>query len=313
MRAYASVAALALMAGSGAAASAEDPIAPPAAGAAPASVDDGAPYDPWEKINRAIWGVNMGVDKVVIKPASTVYRTVTPRPARRGLTRVLANLSEPYSVVNNLLQGKADRAFNSLGRFVINMTAGVGGLADQASRMGLKQTPEDLGQTLAHWGVKAGPYVVLPLLGPSTVRDGIGSGASFLIDPFRIGLRESGLSSTARLGENAFEVVSARSDLTDSGGDTFLKTSLDSYAAARSAFLQRRQQAILDQDDGGSMSAPAGASTTDDPSVKAALDELKTEQGATGAPSAPPADTTPPPAATPVAPETVPPPTTTPH
>ena len=303
MRVYASAAALALMAGSATAAWAQNSPAPAMANDAGAA----APYDPLEKLNRAIWGVNMGVDKVVIKPASTVYRTVAPRPARRGLSRVLANLSEPYSAINNLLQGKAGRAFNSLGRFVVNMTAGVGGLADQASRMGLRETPEDFGQTLARWGVKPGPYVVLPLLGPSTVRDGIGSGVAFYLDPYRIGLRESGLSSTARLGENAFEVVSARSDLTDSGGDTFLKTSLDSYAAARSAFLQRRQQAILDQDgEGGSMAAPAGSTSTDDPSVEAALDELKTEQGA--APTTP-ADSTPPPVAAPVAPQTASPPT----
>lgn len=283
MRAYASVAALALMAGSATAAMAQDAAAAPRS--APADAYDATPYDPLEKLNRAIWGVNMGVDKVVLKPASTVYRTITPRPARRGLTRVLANLSEPYSAINNLLQGKAGRAFNSLGRFVVNSTAGVGGLADQASRMGLRPTPEDFGLTLAHWGVNAGPYIVIPLLGPSTLRDGVGTGVAFYLDPYRIGLRQSGLSSFQRLGINAFEVVSARSDLTDAGGDAFLKTSLDSYATARSAFFQRRRQAILDQGDEGSMTAGGGTSPADDAALKAAVDDLKAQQGA--APEAP--------------------------
>ena len=242
----------------------------------------------------------MGLDKVVLKPASTVYCTITPRPARRGLTRVLSNLSEPFSALNGLLQGKPDRALNSLGRFVINTTIGVGGLADQASALGLKPTPEDFGQTLAKWGVKSGPYLVLPLLGPSTLRDGVGTGVAFFTDPYRVGVRESGLSSNARLGLNAFEIVSARSDLTDAGGDAFLRTSLDSYATARSAYLQRRQQAILDQDSGGGVASSGGAGGSGDAAMDAAMAELKAEQGTSGEPTssgqpAPEAPTTTPP------------------
>lgn len=209
-----------------------------------------AEQDPLEGFNRSVWAVNRGVDQVVLKPVSTVYRTVTPRPARRGLSRLIANLSEPFSFINSMLQGKPDRAFNSLGRFVVNSTIGVGGLADHATGMGLKPTPEDFGQTLAAWGVNGGPYLVLPLLGPSTLRDGVGSGVAQLADPYRVCLRECGIASgSERLAATGVELVSTRSDLTEAGADTFLDTSLDPYAAARSAYLQRRRAQILDQED----------------------------------------------------------------
>jgi phospholipid-binding lipoprotein MlaA len=211
-----------------------------------------AERDPLEGINRGVWKVNRGIDNVAVKPVSTVYRAVTPRPARRGLSRVLANLSEPFSFINNMLQGKPKRAVNNLGRFVVNTTIGVGGLADHATGMGIKPANEDFGQTLAAWGVNGGPYLVLPILGPSTLRDGVGTGVSQLADPYRVCLRTCGvLSSGERLGVNAFEVVSVRSELTETGGDTYLKTSLDPYAAARSAFLQRRRAQVLDQEEEG--------------------------------------------------------------
>jgi phospholipid-binding lipoprotein MlaA len=305
MRVLASAAALALVVGSATAAHAQDAAAPAletpptvapgvvagdpadaaAALAASAQTDDEAPIqrDPLEGFNRAMWGLNMGLDKVIVKPVSTVYRTITPRPARRGLSRVLSNLTEPFSFINGLLQGKTDRAFNSLGRFVVNTTIGVVGLGDPASKMGMKPTPEDFGQTLAHWGVKSSAYLVLPLLGPSTIRDGVGTGVAFFADPYRIGLRESGLSTWEQRGVNAVEVVSARSDLTDSGGDTFLETSLDSYAVARSAYLQRRQAAILDEDGAGARATGAAAgNTADDAALNAAVADIREQQGATG-------------------------------
>lgn len=224
-----------------------------------------AERDPLEGLNRGVWKVNRGVDTVVVKPVSTVYRTVTPRPARRGLSRVLANLSEPFSFINNLLQGKPERAAGNLGRFVVNTTIGVGGLADHATGMGIKPANEDFGQTLAAWGVNGGPYLVLPVLGPSTLRDGVGSGVAQLADPYRVCLRECGLlSGGERLGVTAFEVVSVRSDLTETGGDAYLKTSLDPYAAARSAYLQRRRAQILDQEAEG---APPETEETITPSA----------------------------------------------
>jgi phospholipid-binding lipoprotein MlaA len=315
MRVFASAAALALIAGTATAAHAQDATRPApaletpptvapgvvagdppdaaAALAASAANGDEAPAqrDPLEGFNRAMWGLNMGLDKVIVKPVSSVYRTITPRPARRGLSRVLSNLTEPFSFINGLLQGKTDRAFNSLGRFVVNTTIGVAGLGDPASKMGMKPTPEDFGQTLAHWGVKSSAYLVLPLLGPSTIRDGVGTGVAFFADPYRIGLRESGLSTWEQRGVNAGEVISARSDLTEAGGDTFLATSLDSYAVARSAYLQRRQAAIADEDGAGASAGTGGTGTgsaTDDAALNAAVADIREQQGATG--ETPPAD-----------------------
>lgn len=219
-------------------------------GCATAGEERLAERDPLEGFNRGVWALNRGVDKVALKPVSTVYRTVTPRPARRGLSAILANLGEPFSFINNMLQGKPDRAFNTLGRFVVNSTIGVGGLADHASGFGMKPTPEDFGQTLAVWGVNGGPYLVLPILGPSTLRDGVGSGVAQLADPYRICLRTCGIASgSERLAATGGEIVVVRADLTEAGADAFLDTSLDSYATARSAYLQRRRAQILDRED----------------------------------------------------------------
>lgn len=209
-----------------------------------------AERDPLEGFNRGVWGFNRAVDNVALKPATKAYRTVTPRPARRGLSRIFANLSEPFSMINNILQGKPGRAARNLERFVINTTIGVGGLADHATGFGVDAADEDFGQTLATWGVHGGPYLVLPILGPSTLRDGVGSGVAQIADPYRVGLRNIGLSRTQQLGVTAGEIINIRSELMESGADAFLDTSLDPYAAAKSAFLQRRHAQIRDQEDG---------------------------------------------------------------
>ena len=261
-----------------------------------------AERDPLQPVNRVIWGFNMGVDKVVLKPASTVYRTITPRPARRGLSHILDNLSEPWSAVNNLLQGKPKRALTNVKRFVINTTIGVGGLADHASKMGIKPAYEDMGQTLARWGVNGGPYLVLPLLGPSTLRDGVGSLAAQYADPYRVCLRKC-LNNTEQLVAQGTELVSIRSDLTDSGADELLKSSLDPYTTAKSAYLQRRRAAILDQDGDAAAVPPAGpgdaasGNKSDDAAMDAALADIKAQQAdqAAGAAATPadPASATP--------------------
>jgi phospholipid-binding lipoprotein MlaA len=209
-----------------------------------------AQRDPLEKVNRGVWGVNQAADKVVIKPVSQVYRAVAPRPVRQGVSNAFANLSEPWSFINNVLQGKPNRAGRNFARFVVNTTLGIGGLLDPASKMGLRAAPEDLGQTMAVWGINGGPYLVLPLLGPSTLRDGIGSGVAAYANPVSIAINHADVDIWYKRGYLAAYIVSARSDLTESGGDTFLQTSLDPYAAARSAYLQIRTAAIANQDDG---------------------------------------------------------------
>jgi phospholipid-binding lipoprotein MlaA len=216
-----------------------------------------AERDPLEKLNRGVWGVNMAADKVVIRPVTQVYRAVAPRPVRQGVSNFFANLTEPFSFINNLLQGKPDRAGDNLGRFLINSTIGIGGLLDPATRMGVKPAPEDFGQTLARWGVNGGPYLVLPLLGPSTLRDGVGSGVAAYADPVRVAVNQADVNVWYKRGYLAAQIVSARSDLIETGGDTFLQTSLDPYAAARSAYLQRRRVQILDQDGSGDTATPS--------------------------------------------------------
>ncbi|HEY1146302.1 MAG TPA: VacJ family lipoprotein [Allosphingosinicella sp.] len=206
-----------------------------------------ADNDPYEGFNRSVWGFNRAVDKVALKPAATVYRTVTPVPARRGLGRVFANLAEPFSFINSLLQGRPDRAFNALGRFVINTTIGVGGLADHASDLGLPPTPEDFGQTLAVRGARKSPYLVLPILGPSTVRDAVGTAVRFAADPAQI-LIDSELTRTQNAGVTAARVIDGRAQASETGADAFLKTSADPYAAARSAYLQRRAAEIANEE-----------------------------------------------------------------
>jgi len=264
-----------------------------------------AERDPLEGLNRSFYDMNRAFDIVLIKPISTVYRAIIPRPARRGVARAFSNLSEPWSFVNNLLQAKPKRAVRNLGRFVVNTTIGVGGLADHATGMGIKPAPEDFGQTLAVWGVKDSPYLVLPILGPSTIRDGIGSGVGFLADPVGVCLRENGCinaTNTERLGINAAEIISVRADLTEAGADTLLEGSLDPYTTMRSAYLQRRRAAIADEDQAAAAITPVGGTGTGtgDPALDAAVRDLE-EQGAdeSAEPPTMPSPTAPQPADTP--------------
>jgi len=233
----------------------------------------GPTADPYEGFNRAMFGANRAVDKAVVRPGTVVYRTVTPVPARRGLSRILENLTEPWSAINALLQGKPKRAINSLGRFVINTTIGVGGLADHATGLGLKPTREDFGQTLATWGVKDGGYLVLPLFGPSTVRDGVGIGVGMVADPQNIAISEVAKPKLAESAAIAVaRAISARSDFVDSGGEEVLNTSADPYATARSAYFQRRAVVIADQEN---------ATPSAETDLDAVLTEIEAQPGAT--------------------------------
>jgi len=237
-----------------------------------------AEKDPLEGFNRGVWAVNRGADKVVIKPVTQVYRAVAPKPARDGVRNFFGNVAEPFSFINNILQGKVDRAARNLGRFLVNTTAGIGGLFDQASRVGIKPAPEDFGQTLANWGANGGPYLVLPLLGPSTLRDGVGTGVSQLANPYNVCLSECGLPHGVPLALLATQVISTRDGLIETGADNFLESSLDPYAAARSAYLQRRRAEILDQegDDAAAEAAAAADAAAnpvgDDPASAADVD-----------------------------------------
>jgi phospholipid-binding lipoprotein MlaA len=218
------------------------------AGCATAGKDRTAERDPLQTLNRGVWKVNRGLDTVVIKPASTAYRKVVPKGARRGVTGIFANLTEPWSAVNNLLQLKPGRAGRNIGRFAVNTTIGIGGIHDSATKMGIRTAPEDLGQTLASWGVGGGPYLVLPLFGPSTLRDGVGKIGSSFADPVSLTKSEANAPSAVGLGSTVLETVDGRAQMTEQGVDTMLNTSPDPYVTARSTYLQQRRSEILNQD-----------------------------------------------------------------
>ena len=215
-----------------------------------------AEKDPLEKFNRGMWSVNMTADRLLLKPVAKGYQAVAPKPVRQGVTNFFSNVTEPWSFVNNLLQGKPKRAGRNLKRFVVNTTIGLAGLFDRATKMGVQPAQEDLGQTLAVWGVNGGPYLVLPLLGPSTLRDGVGSGIAAYADPISVAINHADINVWYKRGYRAAGIVDARSELMESGGDAFLKSSLDPYAAARSAYLQRRRAQILDKEDDAGADLP---------------------------------------------------------
>lgn len=203
--------------------------------------------DPYEKFNRGMYGVNRGLDKAIVTPATKVYRVVIPVVARRGITNVFNNLTEPLTFINAVLQGKPKEAWRTLKRFVVNTTIGVGGLADHATGMGLPEQSEDFGQTLAVWGIKSGPYLMLPLLGPSTFRDAGGFAVDTVSDPVTYARKAAFHPDFwAKAGQFALQTLDLRSKLIDAGADDVLTSSLDEYATVRSAYLQRRQSDIYD-------------------------------------------------------------------
>lgn len=151
------------------------PDAPPAE---PITADEVPPleaWDPWERFNRGVYRFNARFDEAIFLPVAEGYREFVPDPVRAGIHNFFANLREVGTVLNYALQGRLGQSGRSLGRLLVNTTVGVGGLFDVAARLGLPAAPTGFGDTLAHWGIDAGPYLVLPFYGPSTLRDGVGS------------------------------------------------------------------------------------------------------------------------------------------
>ena len=206
-----------------------------------------AEADRWEGTNRRIYQFNKNLDRAVLKPLANGYRTVVPTAARHGITNVYSNYGEPSNLMNSVLQGKISQAFRTLDRFLINSTLGVGGLADNATDLGRPQEREDFGQTFAAWGFDSGPYVMLPVFGPSTLRDSFGLAADIVIDPADFA-RNAAFSPSIywRIGQLATRIINFRARLTDQGGDSLLADSLDEYALVRSVYLQSRRNALYD-------------------------------------------------------------------
>lgn len=200
----------------------------------------GNPKDPWESYNRAMYRFNTGLDDYLIKPVARGYNYVLPAPVRQGLGNVYNNLAEVKNIGNNLLQGKGEYAADSFARLLVNSSFGIGGLFDIMTPAGVPMREEDFGQTLAVWGIGDGPYVVLPLLGPSTVRDSAGLGTDYFM-----GVLENFDSVRFRNGYYAARTVQKRSELLNV--TTLVdEAALDPYSFARDGYLQRRRFVIYD-------------------------------------------------------------------
>lgn len=196
------------------------------------------PADPLEPFNRAMFGFNEGVDRAVLKPVATVYRDVTPQPVRTGVTSFFGNISDVWSTVNNLLQGKGEAAADSLFRVTTNTLLGLGGIFDVATELKIPKHSEDFGQTLGVWGVGSGPYLVLPLLGPSTVRDTAG----LLVDS-QLDLVTQASNVRVRNSLSTLRVVNVRANLLGAG-DVLDQAALDKYSFTREIYQQRRTSLI---------------------------------------------------------------------
>ena len=233
----------------------------------------GQRLDPWESWNRKVFNFNSDIDRAVLKPVATTYSNVVPQTARRSVGNFFGNFADAWSAVNNVLQWKFTPAFEDMTRVGVNSTFGLFGVLDVASEMGLDHHYEDFGQTLGRWGVGAGAYVVLPLLGPSTVRDT----AALVVD--RVASAPSLIGGTeVQLGLGALQIVNTRAGLL--GASRVLDDiALDKYTFVRDAYLQRRRSLVFDGEEPEVPAAPAAAASA--------------AAGAAAANLAPPASATP--------------------
>lgn len=197
------------------------------------------PRDPWERLNRTTFKVNMALDHAILRPIARGYEKVTPHPVRTGVSNFMDNLFYPVTMANDLLQLKFKPFAQATGRFVLNTTVGVGGIFDPATKVGLPKNEEDLGQTFGYWGVPSGPYFVVPLLGPSDVRDGIARVGDTYLSPVHYIQ-----NNYVKYGLYGVEVVDIRYRLLPE--DRLLDEAYDPYTFLKNAYLQRREYLIHD-------------------------------------------------------------------
>ena len=236
------------------------------------------PQDPLEGYNRTVFRFNDAVDRTVLKPTATAYKNATPSFVQTGVNNFFGNLSDAWSAVNNLLQGKPEAGMGDVTRVAVNSTFGIFGLLDIASEAGIPKHNEDFGQTLGVWGVPSGPFVMLPILGPSTVRDTAALPADFGGDIWKYKQPKNWRNIGA-----AVRVVDKRATLLDAS-NLLEDAALDRYEFIRDGYMQRRQSQVYDgnvprqADD--AEAATSNAEPAADPAGKAAAE-----------PSAKPADT----------------------
>ena len=198
--------------------------------------------DPWEPMNRGIYRFNDELDRAVVKPVAKGYKAATPEWLRVRVGLFFANVGYPVTMVNQLLQGKPKLFAQDTGRFLANTVLGLGGLFDVADRMGMPAHDEDFGQTFAVWGVPSGPYLMLPVFGPSTLRDAPARIPSYFLGPYRY----THLSTPIELGARAAEMIDTRAALLSA--ESTLESAFDKYGLVRDAWLQRREYLIFDGD-----------------------------------------------------------------
>jgi phospholipid-binding lipoprotein MlaA len=207
-----------------------------------ASLPPGAkrdPRDPWERMNRTTFKVNTALDHASARPVARAYEKVTPRPVRTGVSNFIDNLFYPVTMANDLLQLKFLPFAQDIGRLVLNTTVGVGGIFDPATQAGLPKHEEDLGQTFGWWGSGPGPYFLIPLLGPSDVRDGIGKIGDGFMSPLSYVN-----NNYVRYGVYGVYLVDTRYRLLPQ--DKLLDEAYDPYTLMKNAYLQRRQYLVTD-------------------------------------------------------------------
>jgi phospholipid-binding lipoprotein MlaA len=217
----------------------EHPEFPAATEPEPAAAEVRNP-DPWEKFNRKAYAFNDALDRAFLKPTAKGIKHVMPEPINQGVHNFFDNLADVGTGINNLLQGKFRHALSDTGRVLVNTTMGVGGLFDIASRMNLEKHNEDFGQTLGKWGVQPGPYLILPILGPSSLRDRVGYTIDLAFDPL-VYLDD----------EEAYAVLLAASILEErasllEASDLLDTAALDPYTFQRDAYLQKREYDVND-------------------------------------------------------------------
>jgi phospholipid-binding lipoprotein MlaA len=198
-----------------------------------------SPQDPYERWNRGVYKFNDVLDRAITKPAARAYVHVVPHPIRTGISNFFSNLNTTTVMINDALQGKIKAAGVDLARFLLNTTAGVGGLLDPATQVGLARNDEDFGQTLGKWGVHPGPFIELPVLGPSDLRDAPAKVVDAYTNP-----RQYIDNSYIKYGFWGLDLLVIRSDLLSL--DPTLQTVFDPYAFIRDAYLQRRAYLVAD-------------------------------------------------------------------
>jgi len=200
--------------------------------------------DPLEGLNRVVFGFNQVVDHLVLEPSARIYRAVIPRPVRTGVTNVLNNLASPITLTNDILQGNPEAAANTIKRFMVNSTLGIGGIFDHATGLGEPLHYEDFGQTLGVWGVGSGPYLVIPILGPSNPRDASGMVVDTAVNPMTWILYDAPLwQKSIPVGT---QIVVSREAILDDY-DNLRKNSPDLYASVRDLYAQKRQAEIANE------------------------------------------------------------------